>query len=211
MYRVDETRRLADAQAAALKPPGAYLEPGIVWWAFDPGSASRRGARDASPVDTMAFDPGLGSGRSAPDAVVHLAGDAASHLDVYFRVLEDRRFDVAEAGLRVQAQGELLVIATVADLRPVDRSLRDRAVICQLRLPRRDEMVAQARSVTGLDDGLIAAVVDRVIAAQDALGHIGGIQPRTVLDVLRAVQALGIDPATDGPDWPALLDALMPG
>src|SRR6476661_3688380 len=52
LWRFDTVRRLADAQARA--GGGAelndynYIEPGVLWWAFDRESATRRGALDGS-------------------------------------------------------------------------------------------------------------------------------------------------------------------
>jgi MoxR-like ATPase len=38
--RTDSVRRLADAQDRNVKEDGAYLVPGVLWWAFDPDSAA---------------------------------------------------------------------------------------------------------------------------------------------------------------------------
>ncbi len=44
LWTFDAVRRLADAQAKdRLKHRVAYVSPGVLWWAFDPDSARRRG------------------------------------------------------------------------------------------------------------------------------------------------------------------------
>ena len=68
LWTFDSVRRLADAQASRESAPlddFRYIEPGVLWWAFAPGSAGRRGApagpagaaRSASP--TRRFRPAV--------------------------------------------------------------------------------------------------------------------------------------------------------
>src|SRR5215218_9760827 len=62
LYRFDGVRRLNDAQAAqvkggGLKPEWAYLEPGVLWWAFDRESAIERGSGGRLGEEEWAEDP----------------------------------------------------------------------------------------------------------------------------------------------------------
>ena len=69
MAGFDALRRLNDAQLrkGGLLPDTAYVEPGILWWAFDRVSAGRRGADDAvlavaGDRFVPATDPAVGEG-----------------------------------------------------------------------------------------------------------------------------------------------------
>lgn len=45
LWSFDAIRRLNDAQAGAIKPTSAYVEPGVLWWTFDRDSARLRGMK----------------------------------------------------------------------------------------------------------------------------------------------------------------------
>jgi len=45
LWRFDVVRRLSDAQAGGTKPLSDYIEPGVLWWAFDPRAPARSEAR----------------------------------------------------------------------------------------------------------------------------------------------------------------------
>ena len=59
LYRFDGIRRLNDAQTAErLNPLQAYIEPGVLWWAFNRESAIERGANgNLYYSDQKASDP----------------------------------------------------------------------------------------------------------------------------------------------------------
>ncbi|MFH8802598.1 AAA family ATPase [Streptomyces sp. NPDC017936] len=55
LWTYDHVRRLGDAQAQRLADTRAYVEPGVLWWAFDSASARTRGRRpDAGPPADVA-------------------------------------------------------------------------------------------------------------------------------------------------------------
>ncbi len=64
---VDQLRRLNDAQArqdqAGLKDDNYYLNPGIFWWAFASGSATRRGLTEAKAEELTVTLPYPGQRR----------------------------------------------------------------------------------------------------------------------------------------------------
>ena len=50
--RFDAVKRLSDAQARQIdERDGAYLVPGVLWWAFVPGLGARRDLRAEGPAD----------------------------------------------------------------------------------------------------------------------------------------------------------------
>lgn len=61
LWTFDALRRLSDAQAQKLEEEAAhYVEPGVLWWAFDPASAARRGLPEGQSPKRPAEDPGAG-------------------------------------------------------------------------------------------------------------------------------------------------------
>jgi MoxR-like ATPase len=207
VYAIDETRRLADAQAAQMRQANVYVEPGVLWWAFDPASARRRGAPPGENVPE-AFDPARGSAPQSSGAVLLFSGDPPKNVGDYLLPFESREFVVQEMGIRVRAENPVLVVLSTSDVRSVERWIRQRGVVCYLRPPSRDEMMAIARRVTNLHPRLIEAVIEQALALQEAAGRPPMLDQRAILDVLRAVKALHIDVADR--NWRALLDALMP-
>jgi MoxR-like ATPase len=65
LWRFDSLRRLGDAQVAGqdqdalqrLNNRFEYIEPEVLWWAFNPSSANGRGAPEDKPVTNLAVDP----------------------------------------------------------------------------------------------------------------------------------------------------------
>src|SRR4051812_41935089 len=58
LWRFDAVRRLADAQVRAAESPELrdedYVEPGVLWWAFDRESARRRGIQEERGAPKLA-------------------------------------------------------------------------------------------------------------------------------------------------------------
>lgn len=76
----DNLRRLSDAQVRRrLKPEQAYVQPGMLWWALQPATATQRGLAPLDPRWRVAplVDPGLG----APDALPVLLLDEIDKAD----------------------------------------------------------------------------------------------------------------------------------
>jgi MoxR-like ATPase len=74
LYKVDLVRRLNDAKGKGHLPDELfkYVEPGVLWWAFDPGSAKTRGATKEKaktlPIKALedpAMRPDRGAGENA--------------------------------------------------------------------------------------------------------------------------------------------------
>ena len=56
-WTFDAVRRLRDATAGLTLTAGAYVEPGVLWWAFRPDLAHRRGFLDALPEGVPRPEP----------------------------------------------------------------------------------------------------------------------------------------------------------
>lgn len=197
LYRWDEERQGRDAQIRAHHPPADYLEPGILWWAFDPASAAHPDgpARAAGPPR---FDPSP-PGRAAP-AVVAIddidQADADLGLDV-LQVLQAGRFVVAHDARVVQARTSPLVILTSSLERPLPPALARACVRLEMARPDRDTLVAIAQAHgLGARGTLLAQLADRFQHVAAERFDRGAVPPSTAdfLDTVRAVKALGLKP-----------------
>lgn len=68
LWRYDVVRRLADAQARTANSPPLndldYVEPGVLWWVFNPDSAKQRGYLEASKAK---YSSVVGPNKNAQD------------------------------------------------------------------------------------------------------------------------------------------------
>jgi MoxR-like ATPase len=183
LWRFDAVRRLGDTQAvrkpaahdrqASLAPWETYypyIEPGVLWWAFDPQSARRRGqpasrAGDAAirPAEDIAvYDPARGEGGAKATGVVILIDeidkaepDFPNNLLVPLGSLE---FTVEEIGEKVklrEAAGRTtdeelpLVVITTNRERKLPEAFLRRCVILDIDEPTTEELVTIARATEG--------------------------------------------------------------
>jgi MoxR-like ATPase len=212
-WSFDTVARLADAQAlpagAALPPRGWYVQPGVLWWAFDPGTAARRGltgddvppAHDPTPINPLAA-------RSVVliDEIDKADPDVPNDLLV---PLGSYQFQV-EDGPAVRATEPPLVIITTNEERELPRAFLRRCVILALRSPDADRLRAIARvHFPDLARGLIDAVLSAYLGIREEKIR-AGEQPPSVaefLDALAACDGLGLTPSDPG--WPDLSGFLL--
>lgn len=216
LWRFDTLRRLNDAQTQALHSQrAAYLEPGVLWWAFDPGSAISRGANYDAGVPE-AEDP-TGEHEGAERAVVLIdeidkaEPDVPNNLLVPLGSLE---FVVDETGAHIRAEPTRapLVVITTNGERALPRAFLRRCVALTLPAPDADRLVEIARAHFGEDSGSLyrdVAVATLNLSDSDdqpGLSRRSGERPAPstaeYLDTLRACQRLGISPSD--PDWDGL-------
>jgi MoxR-like ATPase len=219
LWTFDAVRRLADAQAAERRENAYYIEPGVLWWAFAPESARRRGA-GADP-ETPATDPAHpADGSRSPDHAVILLDeidkadpDLPNGLLVplsssTFRVTEINTDVVKEPAKGTDAdEARHLVVITTNEERELPEAFLRRCVVVWLELPDRDRLVDIARkhrTTTGaewteydqaLAEGIAAAVLEARAEARRR-----GARPASTaefLDALRACRHLGIVPGDD--------------
>ncbi len=140
LYRMDALQRLNDAQLAGrdLLPDFAYLDPGVLWWAFDRDSAARRGAGsdevsalgDRFPVPR---NPSIGA--DADDVVVLIDEIDKAEPDVPNDLLEplDRgSFAVRGRTEPVTKHGQVLLIITTNGERELPPAFYRRCVVLTL-------------------------------------------------------------------------------
>lgn len=204
LWRFDTLRRLNDAQTSGvpLLERHYYVEPGTLWWAFDPDSAATRGKRWRVDSQHVASNPGR-DGRDHR-AVVLLDEIDKADPDVPNDLLEPfdtGSFTVRDTGDEITRQREVLLILTTNGERELPPAFLRRCVALKLQEPTADWLVqiAERRGGLGAAPSLIRAVSEEVMAWRTATRKIGVRAPGTAefLDAVRACVDLGITPQVD--------------
>lgn len=205
LYRFDTIARLNDAQPGAqLKHVAAYIEPGVLWWAFDPESARERGGGGALPREQEARDPSKVSKDKLTDAsraVVLLDEIDKADIDVTNNLLVQlgsHQFIVEHTNAEVAAGNAPLIFITTNGERELPPAFVRRCVTLELPPPTKDILLKVARALIPggeQDEELFKQVAERVLAEAKQEER-GGTPPSTAeyLDTLRACLKLGIRP-----------------
>lgn len=199
----DALRRLNDAQIPGreLLSDAAYVEPGLLWWAFDSGSARRRGAPAEGPPVPPAADPSEGEGA---DAVVLLDEIDKADPDVPNDLLEalDRgSFRTRYRAEPVRAQGQVLVVLTTNGERDLPPAFLRRCAFLALTPPDAAGLAQVARVHFGRQRtaAFYRELGEWFVTVRDAARRAGIREPGTAeyLDVVRACIALDEKPGTE--------------
>jgi MoxR-like ATPase len=220
MWSFDALRRLADAQASAqdgaasLRPREAYIEPQTLWWAFDAGSAARRGAAAGAPGVRPAEDPaGGGADRRAVvllDEIDKAEPDLPNDL---LEALDTERFTIEELDppLTITARRQdVLTFITTNGERQLPAAFYRRCIVLKLESPSEDWLVNIANHRFGAaGEPLHRAVAKRLQVLRDAAMRQNLREPSTAeyLDALAACQRLHID--QNSPEWQLLEQAVL--
>jgi MoxR-like ATPase len=228
-WSFDTLRRLSDAQARQLnKVSNSYIEPGVLWWAFDPVNAKSRGHKGATRV-LSSRDPGIppGNSQSRPSvkagAVVLLDEIDKADPDVPNNLLVplgSLQFKVVETGLtiEVKATRPLLMLITTNDERVLPNAFMRRCVVLELEPPDEFLLVEIAKQHFGKDlDNIYQSIAKRVLAltptggATARGGASGQVAPSSAeyLDTVRACLELGVNPETNDDAWQAISSATL--
>lgn len=234
LWRFDAVRRLADAQARPGLPlyDFNYVEPGPLWWVFDPELAKRRGAPPGARV-SEAEEPNreLNSRRDADRAVVLIDELDKADPDVPNALLvplgstrfhvDELNVDVARAsqpgGEREKVSG-LLVIITTNEERELPPAFLRRCVVHKLVHPDAPRLVEiarrhferPARPFDQADLALCRSIAKRVNTLRETAEAEVRRPPSTAeyLDAVRACRTLGIKVGTSAA-WMALEKAVL--
>lgn len=206
LWRVDHVRRIADAQASRLDAPRPaaihdYIEPGVLWWAFDPDTARIRGARSAPAVPAADpgrhfCDPGAVTTTRAVvliDEIDKAEPDFPNDLLVPLGALAFS-VQIADVHVPVAAGASMrpLVMVTTNEERDLPPAFLRRCVVLRLELPRGERLRAIARShfdEAELDD----VVLDRLIERYEYLFGVaaeGKLRRPSTAELLDAARAL---------------------
>lgn len=207
LWRIDHVRRFHDANtlpaghfSSALAP---YVEPGVLWWAFDEASARRRGAADGEVPPASSPD----GHRAGSPSVVLLDEIDKAEPDMPNSLLDplgSLSFIVTDLGLRVEAAGSMspIVVITSNDERDLSPPFLRRCVHLDLQLPGNDHLIdigrrhfGSARELEALMREVLEALqpegwIDRANADDGRASR--RISPARFIDVLRAVRVADI-------------------
>jgi len=220
---LDQLRRLSDAQLRDEKNPlperWAYLEPGVLWWAFDRAGAVLRG-RSQREVDKLKQQVGENyhhpqdpSTNTDVDHVVILL-DEIDKADPdlpndLLEPLDRKRFDVPQ-GPPVQAKPkqQVLVILTTNEERELPPAFLRRCISLRLTDPDRAQLlhIAHHHYPRG-QKKLHSDVADKLIEQRTAAREQDLRPPSTseYLDAIEACRKLKIQPGSD--QWALLAQA----
>jgi MoxR-like ATPase len=212
LWRFDALRRLSDAQAGKDYPLLRYVEPSVLWWAFDRASAKVRGGAAADPNVPEASDPSRVDSDGAVvllDEIDKADPDVPNNLLVPIGSLE---FTVREGALvlPVKAKATPLVIITTNEERELPSAFLRRCVTITLSFPGAERLVEIAGAHFGPDDAelhrSIAAIVIKMRAKKK---EEGGVPPSTAeyLDAVAVCRNLNI--AAAGSSWESVALAVL--
>ena len=211
LWMFDALRRLNDAskQGAKLLPEQHYIEPGPLWWAFNPKTAAQRGTK-ALKGGGEAADPGSGPA-GARSAVVLIDEIDKADPDVPNDLLEpfDRKtFTVRETGDQVSASRKVLMILTTNRERTMPRAFLRRCVTLDLDTPTQPWLMDIAQRRYGQSE-LHAEIATEVMALREHARKANIRQPSTAeyLDAVIAVTQLDADRSSN--EWTEVKRALL--
>jgi MoxR-like ATPase len=236
LWTFDAVRKLADAQnrSASELDNHEYVEPGVLWWAFAPRSALRRGRPDDGSGATLAKDLQLpvhdGGRPSADHAVVLIDEIDKSEPDLPNNLLVplgSHRFTVTDIRTpirkEVQAKpgqsplGRYLIVVTTNEERPLPEAFLRRCVVAVAPRPDQERLVTIARMHLDTYDGgcstsdlaLANAIAADLLNARSHADREGLRAPSTAefLDALRACRSLNI--TVDSPQWDQMRQLVM--
>ena len=191
LWRFDALRRLNDAQANQLrKDPAAYIEPGVLWWAFDRDSAIQRGSTE--PVQHHMHERAV----VLIDEIDKADPDVPNDLLV---PLGAGNFVVQETDTSIQAHHSPLVFITTNEERVLPRAFLRRCVVLTLEAPNEKRLIDIAKAHFGYSSertGLYESVAKQVIAQGQSKHQAKATPPSAAeyLDTIRACLELGVEP-----------------
>lgn len=216
LWTFDAIRRLRDAHADRLQDQvESYIEPRVLWWAFNPANARLRGAGTLPDGVPQAPPPGVVRGDDHPSVVLIDEIDKADP-DVpndLLVSLGSQLFRVDELGREIAAAHRVLVFITSNNERSLPPAFLRRCVIHSLTAPDLERLKAIAKShfpkETPQSEALFEAIASKVIDMRKAAG-VDQNPPSTAeyLDAVRACLAFRVFPG-DSKIWNAITAAVL--
>jgi MoxR-like ATPase len=194
LWTFDAVRRLGDAQAQRLRERYEnYIEPGILWWAFDSESARQRGlAKSEINPENYAREPDILSLRRAPDtpAVVLIDEIDKADPDVPNDLLVPfGSYEFALPNAVIRAKSKPFVVMTTNGERELPPAFRRRCIELALPMPGTQQLVDIARHHFGsVDESIYAVLAERTCDAAKALST-GHERPPSTAEFLDAIHA----------------------
>jgi MoxR-like ATPase len=211
LWQFDTLRRLSDAQAdVGVKADVHYVEPGVLWWAFEPESARLRGAEQSAEV-TPAIDPNKGDKHERAvvllDEIDKADPDTPNNLLVPLGSLE---FFITEAKKKVKAKEPPLVVITSNDERELPTAFLRRCIMLNLKPPTSARLVDIAVAHFGKEKRNLYEEVAKLLVPEEEPNKTDGAESKSqqsaaeYLDTVSACLALDIKPKAKDTTWEAL-------
>jgi MoxR-like ATPase len=214
LWTFDALRRLNDATTrteapTALPPNQVYIEPGNVWWGFDPVSAAQRGKKPLPGIELIE-DPA--PPRDGNGAVVLVDEIDKADPDVPNDLLEPfdvRRFTVKETNDRIEATREVFLVLTTNGERELPPAFLRRCILLALADPDDAWFVKVAKRHFPNGDPTLHDRVAREVERLRKATKPGARKPSTAefLDALRVCAELEVEPL--GRTWLDVVDAVL--
>ena len=206
-YRFDAIRRLGEAQLGSAgsgewRSARAFVEPGPLWWVYNPQSAAKRGADESTGSPPLARDPGIWPEEArtdTPAAVLLL--DEIDKADPDFPnnllvPLGSRQFLVEETGDLVElGAGEApLVIITSNRERELPAAFVRRCVALTIKELEIGELVELAqRTIRDNSDSYRETLVGIAETLRDMHRGLKPVSPAEYLDTVKAIRVLNAE------------------
>lgn len=150
LWKFDALRRLRDAQAGQLSDKTeAYLEPQVIWWAFDPVSATNRGIEPPIPNHiVIARPPGIIRDINHPSVVLLDEIDKAEP-DVpndLLVALGSQYFRISETGCEIRSKLNPLIFITSNNEKSLPKAFLRRCIVLVLEPPDEKRLIEIARN-----------------------------------------------------------------
>jgi MoxR-like ATPase len=221
-YRFDAIRRLGEAQLGDKAGPNgvewrsayAFIEPGPLWWVYDPKSAKLRGASPGGPTPRAARDPGrwppeYSASLEQTESVTELIPPAVLLIDEIDKAdldfannllvpLGSGQFVIEETGdlIKLATEEEIaapLVVITSNRERELPVAFVRRCIVLTIEELSNEDLIDLARKTFGraegesVDDWLQIATILRDVRGRDQ------VSPAEFLDSVRAIDKLGAE------------------
>jgi MoxR-like ATPase len=219
LWKFDTLRRLNDSQIPHrdLQADVNYVEPGVLWWAFNRKLATRRGAPEGAQV-SEATDPR--EGPEVDGAVVLLDEidkadpDVPNNLLVPIGSLQFQFTDTGGRSITVKGgKSPPLIFITTNDERELPNAFLRRCVILKLRAPGQKRLISIALAhfkdePQEGDDLLFSELAKKITPARDEEDEDAAEQRRPstaeYLDAVRTCRRLGVKPVDNDDAWQAI-------
>ena len=233
LWSVDEIRRLRDAQRhAEVSPLERYVEPGVLWWAFDRELAQRRGLEEEEArklAEKGQDNDGMQYAReraqqSESDCAVVLIDEidkadrsVPNGLLVPFGTLSFH----ATSDREVKAKGRVLLIVTSNEERALPAAFMRRCIVLRLEPPESvDDLLSIAKAhISEVTTNSQLEEIAKTLAEYVVSNRVSPRSPDTVsttqaslstaeyVDAVRACKELEITP--DSERWQTLLEVVF--
>jgi len=196
LWTFDTLKRLNDANSDVqdLLSKQCYVDPGVLWWAFNPATAEQRGSTPLAEGEQRyrAADPGISSSAKPHDQVVVLLDEIdKADPDVPNDLLDpfDRKtFTVRETNDSIHPVRDALLLLTTNGERELPPAFLRRCVTVVLDPPTEHWFVEIADRKFGVKDQALHVSVARAVKSLRDVAKSSGVRPPGTAEYLDAVE-----------------------